>query len=123
MESNLTPNQRKRQKEREIIDEYHKLVTEEALEPLYQSFLEWKSGALPYFELTELIHLFHKKNQGIYKDFEYTGGNRLILLAKMKLGRLTEKDIIENERLLELLGYEDKPGSSPLSAETSVRPT
>jgi hypothetical protein len=71
------------------------LVTEQALEPLYGSFLEWKSGSLPYFELTELIHLFHKKNQEIYKDFTYTDHNELLLLAKMKLGRLTEEDIIE----------------------------
>ncbi|TVY05573.1 hypothetical protein [Paenibacillus cremeus] len=71
MDSKLTPKQQKQQQEREIIDEYHKLVTEEALETLYQSFLEWKSGSLPYFELTDLIHLFHKKNQEIYKEFTY----------------------------------------------------
>lgn len=63
----------KKQQERELIDEYHKLVTEQALEPLYQSFLEWKQGTLPYYELTDRIHLFHKKNQEIYKDFEYAG--------------------------------------------------
>lgn len=40
MESKLTSKQQKRQQEREIIDEYHKLVTEQALEPMYQSFLE-----------------------------------------------------------------------------------
>ncbi|OMF38371.1 hypothetical protein BK133_02290 [Paenibacillus sp. FSL H8-0548] len=108
MENKLTPKQLKRQQEREIIDEYHRFVSEQALEPLYQSFLEWKSGKLPYFELTELIHLFHKKNQEIYKDFEYTERRELILLAKMKLGRLTEDDIIENKRILELWGYEDK---------------
>lgn len=32
MENKLTPKQQKRQQEREIIDEYHKLVTEQALE-------------------------------------------------------------------------------------------
>jgi hypothetical protein len=106
LEGRLTPKQQKRQQEREIIDEYHKLVTEQVLEPLYQSFLEWKSGALPYFELTELIHLFHKKNQEIYKDFEYTDRKELLLLAKLKLGRLTEDDIVENKRLLERWGYD-----------------
>ncbi|UVI33331.1 hypothetical protein [Paenibacillus spongiae] len=111
MDSKLTPKQQKRQQEREIIDEYHKLVTEEALEPLYQSFLGWKSGSLPYFELTELIHLFHKKNQEIYKDFTYTDRKELILLAKLKLGRLTEEDTIENKRLLEFWGYEDRTSS------------
>lgn len=83
------------------------MVTEQALEPFYQSFLEWKQGTLPYFELTEQIHLFHKKNQEIYKDFEYTGRKELILLAKMKLARLTEEDILENKWLLEQWGYED----------------
>jgi hypothetical protein len=108
LEKKLTPNQLKRQQEREIIDEYHKMVTEEALEPLYQSFLEWKSGSLTYFELTELIHQFHKKNQEIYKDFNYTNRDSLLLLAKMKLGRLSEEDIADNKRLLELWGYEDR---------------
>jgi hypothetical protein len=108
LESGFTSKKQKRQQEREIIDEYHKWVTEHALEPLYQSFLEWKSGALSYFELTELIHLFHKKNQEIYKDFEYTDRKVLLLLAKMKLGRLTEDDIIENKWLLERWGHEDQ---------------
>jgi hypothetical protein len=108
LDSKLTPKQQKRQQEREIIDEYHRLVTEQALEPLYQSFLEWKSGAVPYFELTELIHLFHKKNQEVYKDFEYIERKELLLLAKMKLDRLTEEDIIENKWLLERWGYDDK---------------
>lgn len=99
-------SKQKKQQERELLDEYHKLVTEQALEPLYQSFLEWKQGALPYFELTEQIHLFHKKNQEIYKDFEYTGRKELVLLAKMKLGRLTEEDILANKWLLERWGFE-----------------
>ncbi|BFT72586.1 hypothetical protein [Paenibacillus sp. P36] len=107
MENKLTPKQQKRQQEREIIDEYHKLVSEQALEPLYQSFLDWKSGTLPYFELTEQIHLFHKKNQEIYKDFNYTDSHHVLLLAKLKLGRLTNDDIKENKRLLEFWGYED----------------
>ncbi|MDQ0878278.1 hypothetical protein QFZ77_006937 [Paenibacillus sp. V4I3] len=111
MENKLTPKQQKRQQEREIIDEYHKVVTEQALEPLYQSFLEWKSGIMPYSELTELIHLFHKKNQEIYKDFTYTDYRHLLLLAKMKLGRLSNDDIKENKRLLEFWGYEDSTSS------------
>jgi hypothetical protein len=111
LEKRVTPKQQKRQQEREIIDEYHKLVTEQALEPLYQSFLEWKSGTLPYFELTEIIHLFHKKNQEIYKDFTHTENKNLLLLAKMELGRLTEDDIKENKRLLEFWGYEDSSSS------------
>jgi hypothetical protein len=40
------------------------------LKPLYHSFMEWKQGTFPYFEQTERIHLFHKKNQEIYKEFE-----------------------------------------------------
>jgi hypothetical protein len=105
MESNNT--KLKKQQERELLDEYHKLVTEQALEPLYQSFIEWKQGKFPYFELTERIHLFHKKNQEIYKDFEYIGRKELVLLAKMKLGRLTRDDISEYSGLLERWGYEE----------------
>lgn len=107
MENKLNLKEKRRQ-ERELLDEYHKLVTEQALEPLFQSFLEWKQGTLPYFELTELIHIFHKKNQEIYKDFEYTGRNELVLLAKMNLGQLTEEDISKYGWLLERWGYEDK---------------
>ena len=98
-------SKQKRQQEQDLIDEYHKMVTEQALEPLYQSFLEWKQGTLPYFELTEQIHLFHKKNQEIYKDFEYTGRIELVLLAKMKMGKLTDEDISEHGWLLERWGY------------------
>ena len=47
LENKLTPKQQKRQQERELIEEYHKFVTEETLEPLYQSFINWKSGSLP----------------------------------------------------------------------------
>jgi hypothetical protein len=97
----------RRQQERELLDEYHKMVTEQALEPLFQSFLEWKQGTLPYNELTELIHLFHKKNQDIYKEFEYTPRSELVLYAKFKLGRLSEEDVTEYRWILERWGYQD----------------
>ena len=74
-----------RQEEQEILDEYHKMVTEEALEPLYKLFLEWKQGTLPYYNLTEHIHLFHKRNQEIFKEFNYGERDELVLYAKMKL--------------------------------------
>jgi hypothetical protein len=106
MENNFNAKLR-RQQECQLLDEYHKFETEQALEPLYQSFKEWKQGTLPYFELTERIHLFHKNNQEIYKDFNYSGRKELVLLAKMKLGRLTKEDISEYSWLLERWGYED----------------
>jgi hypothetical protein len=105
---NRSKRQFKRQQEREIINEYHKFVTEEALEPLYQSFLEWKNGRLPYDELTERIHLFHKRNQEIYKEFNDTEWDILVLYAKFKLGRLDETDKKANRALLERWGYEDR---------------
>lgn len=94
-----------RQQEREILDAYHQKVTEEALEPLYESFQQWKQGTLPYYELTERIHQFHKRNQEIYKEFEYTNRHELLLYAKMKLGRLSEQDVREHHWLLEHWGY------------------
>ncbi|WP_168122561.1 hypothetical protein [Paenibacillus sp. HB172176] len=112
MEGKLSPKQQKRKQEREMIDEYHKKVTEEALEPLYQSFVEWKFGSLPYYELTELIHQFHKQNQEIYKDFNYQDRHVLLLLAKYKLGRLTEEELEENRPLLDLWGYNDNDATS-----------
>lgn len=99
-----------RQEERQILDEYYKMVTQEALEPLFQSFLDWKQGTLPYYELTERIHLFHKRNQEIYKEFNYTERNELVLYAKMKLGRLTDEDVIQHRWILERWGYQDKNG-------------
>lgn len=96
------------QGEREILDAYHKLVTEEGLEPLFRLFLEWKEGTLPYYELTEHIHDFHKRNQEIYKEFNYTEREELVLYAKMKLGRLSEEDIHRYGRLLETWGYNDE---------------
>ena len=40
-------SKQQRQEERRLLDDYHQLVTEEALEPLFQDFLKWKQGALP----------------------------------------------------------------------------
>jgi hypothetical protein len=54
---NKLNSKEKRKQERELLDEYRKLVTEQALEPLFHSFLEWKQGTLPYFELTEHPHI------------------------------------------------------------------
>jgi hypothetical protein len=45
MENNFNAKLKKQQ-ERELLDEYHKMETEQALEPLYQSFIEWKQGTL-----------------------------------------------------------------------------
>lgn len=100
----------KRQQERELIDDHHKVVTEEALEPLYQSFMDWKQGTLPYYELTELIHVIHKKNQEIYKDLNYTERSELVLYAKFKMGRLSGEDVVEYKWLLERWGYQDNNG-------------
>jgi hypothetical protein len=49
-----------RRRDREIVELNHKKLTEDELQPLYEKFTEWHSGNLPYFELTEHIHQFHK---------------------------------------------------------------
>lgn len=97
-------SKQQRQEERRILDDYHRWVTEQALEPLYQDFLKWKQGTLPYFELTESIHCFHERNQEIWKQFECTGRDLLVLYAKMKLGRLTPEEIERYGSLLNLWG-------------------
>lgn len=104
---NKSKSKLQRQEEQEILDEYHKQVTEEVLEPLYRLFLEWKQGTFPYYELTEHIHLFHKQNQEIFKEFNYGNRNELILYAKMKLGRLSEEDVAQYKWLLEQWGYDN----------------
>ncbi|KGP74698.1 hypothetical protein [Pontibacillus yanchengensis] len=81
-----------RRRDREILELYHKKVTEEALEPLYEYFEQWKNGAYPYDELTERIHEFHKENQEIYKKFNYHGGEMLVFEAKKELDMFSEKD-------------------------------
>ena len=59
-----------REMDREIVGRYHQKVTEDALEPLYENFRQWKTGKLSYKELTEQIHEFHKYNQKIWSKFE-----------------------------------------------------
>lgn len=97
-----------RREEIHIIQEYHKRVTEEALEPLWKSFVAWKEGSLPYDELTEYIHQFHKRKQDIYKEFHYTERDVLLLYAKMKLGRLSEKDYAQYGAILERWKYDQE---------------
>lgn len=69
-------------------------MTEDALEPLYKNFQEWKDGKLPYYELTEKIHEFHKLNQKIWSRFHYDGWNDefLIFQAKKELDLLNDED-------------------------------
>ena len=83
-----------RQRNREIVESYHKKVTEEALEPLFEYFQNWKSGDMPYYELTEHIHQFHRLNQKIWSKFNYDGWDDelLILEAKRELKLLTEEE-------------------------------
>lgn len=81
-----------RKRDREILLEYEKHLTEKELEPLYGHFKEWKSGTLPYDELTELIHKFHQKNQEIWKMFNYDDREYMIFLAKKELNLFNEQD-------------------------------
>jgi hypothetical protein len=83
-----------RKRDREIVELYHKKVTEDELEALYTTFQEWKNGSMPYYELTEVIHEFHKKNQKIWSRFNYSGWNDelLIIEAKKELNLLTDED-------------------------------
>ncbi len=91
-----------RQRDRKIVDRYHQKVTEDALEPLFQHFLEWKNGQLPYYELTEKIHEFHKKNQQIWTMFNYNGSDNefLIFEAKKELDLLNDDDRIKYQHWL-----------------------
>jgi hypothetical protein len=83
-----------RKRDREIVELYHKKITEGELETLYTSFQEWKSGKVPYYELTEAIHEFHKKNQKIWSRFNYSGRNDelLIIEAKKELNLLNDEE-------------------------------
>lgn len=83
-----------RQKNREIVNAYHKKVTEDELEKLYKHFAHWKNGELPYEELTDEIHEFHKLNQKIWSKFNYNGYNDflLVLEAKKELGIFSEEE-------------------------------
>ncbi|MBM7653499.1 hypothetical protein [Neobacillus cucumis] len=83
-----------RKRDRDIVEQYHQKLTEDLLETLYKDFLDWKKGSLPYYELTENIHEFHKKNQKIWSMFNLNGwdDNFLIFQAKKELNLLEEKD-------------------------------
>ncbi|WP_332628567.1 hypothetical protein [Halalkalibacter flavus] len=80
--SKKSKEQRKREKE--ILHLYHKKLTEDELDPLYESFVKWKKGELPYDELTEYIHEFHKKNQKIWSWFNYGPSEKDFMLMQAK---------------------------------------
>ncbi|MFD3449024.1 hypothetical protein ACFDTO_31125 [Microbacteriaceae bacterium 4G12] len=83
-----------RKRDLEIVNLYHKKLTEAELEKLSQSFLKWKEGKLPYYELTDLIHDFHKKNQKIWSMFHDSMNDEfLIFQAKKELNLFTEQDM------------------------------
>ncbi|WP_404454449.1 hypothetical protein LG329_05650 [Virgibacillus necropolis] len=83
-----------RKRDREILDLYHKYLTELELEPLFHSFKQWETKDLPYYELTELIHEFHKKNQKIWSTFNGGFGREyLIFRAKKELDMFNERDL------------------------------
>lgn len=92
MKKKKTKEQRKM--DREIVERYHQKLTEDALEPLYENFIQWKAGQLAYYELTEQIHEFHKNNQKIWSKFNSFGWDDEFLIqeAKQEFGLLTEKD-------------------------------
>ncbi|GGH80626.1 hypothetical protein JOD43_002542 [Pullulanibacillus pueri] len=50
-----------RRRDREILNLYHQKVTEDELRLLFENFRKWDRQELPYYELTDLIHEFHKK--------------------------------------------------------------
>lgn len=86
VESKKSKEERKR--DREIVEKYHKKLTEDKLEALYEHFQKWKSGEMPYYDLTEEIHQFHQANQKIWILFNSDGWDdeMLIRLAREGLG-------------------------------------
>lgn len=72
-------------RDREILDQYHKYLTEKELELLFQNFNQWKSGDLPYYDLTEFIHDFHKKNQEIWKTFNSSFDEEYLIFHAKKI--------------------------------------
>jgi len=65
---------------------------------------------LPYDELTENIHHFHKRNQKIWKEFAYTERDYLVLHAKIRLGKLAVSDIEQHGPVLDSWGVTDDSG-------------
>ncbi|MDM5155140.1 hypothetical protein QUF88_15360 [Bacillus sp. DX1.1] len=82
-----------RKRDLEIVNLYHKKLTEDALEKLSVKFVEWKEGELPYYELTEYIHEFQKKNKKIWSMFHDQNDEFLIFQAKKELSLFTEQDM------------------------------
>ncbi|MGG0716593.1 hypothetical protein ABE096_03195 [Robertmurraya massiliosenegalensis] len=62
---------------------------------MFASFLQWTEGSLPYYELTEHIHIFHQINQKIWTKFNYDDGwndELLIFQAKKELDLLIDEE-------------------------------
>lgn len=83
-----------RKRNREIVEQYHKKVTEDELQGLFEDFTLWKNGEMPYYDLTDKIHEFHKVNQKIWSKFNYNGWDDflLVLEAKKELELLSEEE-------------------------------
>ncbi|MFT9599795.1 hypothetical protein [Mesobacillus sp.] len=95
--SNKKFSKAERERNRDIVGSYHKKVTEEELQGLFNDFMLWKNGDMPYYDLTEKIHEFHKVNQKIWSKFNHNGWDDflLVLEAKKELDLLTEDEKIE----------------------------
>ncbi|WP_047984466.1 hypothetical protein [Ornithinibacillus californiensis] len=104
----MRKSKEERKRDRVILEKYHKYLTEKELEPLFQHVNQWKSGELPYYELTELIHEFHKKNQEIWSTFNgELPRERLIFFAKKELKMFNEHDL-KNEMYQRWLHFYDE---------------
>jgi hypothetical protein len=49
--------------EQAMLDAYADYRWQQVLDPLYQKLQEWKAGDLGHWEVSEAIHLVHKKTQ------------------------------------------------------------
>ncbi|OGQ93983.1 MAG: hypothetical protein A2521_04355 [Deltaproteobacteria bacterium RIFOXYD12_FULL_57_12] len=74
-----------------------------ALQKLHDQFDAWQARKIDAFELNDRIHLFHQKTaRELWKMYDNTVDEDLLVSRALKLGLLTEDEI--GEDLIEQLG-------------------
>ncbi len=79
---------------RELSMQAYERELSSALEKLATQFLEWQSGKIGPWDLTEVIHKFHDSQaRDLYKRYETAPDLRLVVAKAVAEGILTQEEI------------------------------
>jgi hypothetical protein len=78
----MAKNKATREYQQSLIDAYYDFRMHKILDPLCESFQQWKAGELTHDDVIELIHKVHKEHQKIFSLFSQ-GRDWLITCIQM----------------------------------------